>query len=225
MGGIAGWNGINSTIDTTDLTVGGTVTSTSGETVGMVTGYTNNVLVTKYIDGEVAGYELIVPGTAYTTTEGLVWYTDEAMTVLYVEGTVHGTASTNSGNACNFSLYASTGHSAVYNQLIQDIVNADTCTEYADYEGYNDRINDLSEEEQLSILNVTFVDGNGNECTIGNKLQYMSTLANLENQPLNLGNVLRVENSVLSIFIMFLVGLLSIVGYYFVSKKKYGTNN
>ena len=226
VGGIAGWNGINSTIDTTDLTVGGTVTSTSAETVGMVTGYTNNVLVTKYIDGVVVGYDLFVPGTAYTTTEGLVWYTDEAMTILYVEGTVHGTTSTNSGNVLNFSLYAKSSHGAVYKQLLEDIINIDTCTEYNDYQGLEDRVNDLDEEAKADLLATIFVDANGEECTIGDKLSYMSTLANIETQTINLGNVLVYSsNNLFLVILIALLGMISILGYYCLNKRKYGKNN
>jgi len=230
VGGIAGWNGINSTIDLSTTTIGGTVTGGEGSSVSMVAGYTNNIVVTKYVNGVIVDYDFYVPGTAYTPSTDriseygdLVWYTDETLTTLFVDGAVVGTTGTNSGNTLNYSIYASTAHSAVYNQLLSDIVNADTCTDYVDYEGFVDRVNDLSEEEKEAILATVFVDANGNECSVGNKLAYMETLANVETPALNL-NILMNNKGISPLVITVILALISIVAYYFIGKKRYAHN-
>ena len=118
-------------------------------------------------------------------------------------------------------------------KLVNDITTADTCTDYTDAADLMDIYNGLSDDDKTIFSYLTCKDQDYNEdkelvdvtVSLKDKLTYMEYLAGLEKQSEGLSNNLlsniTSSNNILIILVVGLLGLTSILGYYFLNKKKY----
>lgn len=124
----------------------------------------------------------------------------------------------------DYSVYAdwkdTSGVSDGAKLLAQDIVSLNTCTEYAQYATYEEKISLLDATDMAYVNNYEFTDSTGTY-TIREKLDYMAAYSN-HVDPLASTRLLSIDGSN-GAFILFVTGSILVflfAGIYFFSKRK-----
>ncbi len=186
--------------------------------------FENNATMKVYLGDELMGEKTFAAGVFSTKN-----YLFTANSVSATEGSLKIVIEGNQEVYLNsFKIYGTfTTKTDAIQDLVDQLTQLDTCTEHAQAPALRSKYEALSEDEKVLFAREEIVDQDGekNDVTISamSKLEYMEYLEKLSNSTGANHNVMTQSENTTSIYLVAIigvVGLMSIVGYYFISKKR-----